>query len=158
VYSILLLLHVACALVGFGALAMTGSRPGGPVGGPRDKGPRGSGGSSVPGSLGRPCPVRGAGLRLRPHLDERWGFSAGDGFVIAGLGLWSLATVVAEVVVWPGEASYPGGRCRPSGCSTAVSTKSDGRFESDCRRVGRLSAALLSGVFITAVILMVAQP
>lgn len=30
-------------------------------------------------------------------------FAAGDGFVVAGLGLWALAAVVAEAVVWPGE-------------------------------------------------------
>ena len=76
-------------------------------------------------------------------------FTAGDGFVLAGLGLWALATVTAEFVVWPGE------RRIQEVVSTQWST--DPRFEVDCRRVAT-AAAGLSGIFLVAVILMVAQP
>ena len=157
VYSILLLLHVACALVGFGALAMTGVQARRARRGPTGHGAEGVRRFFGPGVNWAARALYGVpvfGFALISTSDGA--FSAGDGFVIAGLGLWSLATVVAEVVVWPGERRIQEA-VSTEWVSTAVSTKNDGRFESDCRRVA-LSAALLSGVFITAVILMVAQP
>jgi hypothetical protein len=80
-------------------------------------------------------------------------FTAGDGFVIAGLGLWALSTVVAEFVVWPGERRIQ----EVVSTGWAVTSGTDGPFEVDCRRVARASAGL-SVVFVVAVVLMVAQP
>jgi hypothetical protein len=104
-------------------------------------------------------------------------FSAGDGFVLAGLALWSAAALVAEVVVWPAERriqevvttrwTADGGQSSPGGWSLEQSgpgespdpptTADDRRFELDCRRLAG-SAALLAVVFLAAVVLMVAQP
>jgi hypothetical protein len=153
VYSLLLLAHVACAVVGFGALAVTGVQARRARRGP------GTGGSEAVRRYFRPG-VNWAGRALYgvPLLGfalisaSKGAFAAGDGFVIAGLGLWSLSTVVAETVVWPGERRI----------QEVVSTRwevagTDRRFDLDCRRVAA-SAVVLSGVFLLAVILMVAQP
>jgi hypothetical protein len=182
VYSILLLLHVASAVVGFGALAMTGVQAR-----RARRGPAGAGSEAVR-RFFRPginwaartlyaVPVFGFAL----ISSSAGAFSTKDGFVIAGLILWALATVVAEVVVWPGErriqvvvsstwdTTGPTDVGRADVGSTAVgqtavgqtregpAPDADGRFAQDCRRVA-LACGLLSGVFIAAVILMVAQP
>jgi hypothetical protein len=150
VYSILLLLHVGTAVVGFGALVMTGveARRAG-------KGPAGPGAEGVrrffkPGINWAAralyaVPVFGFAL----ISSSKGAFSTDDGFVLAGLGLWALATMTAEFVVWPGERRI----------QEVVSAQwaTDPRFEADCRRVA-LAAALLSVVFVVAVVLMVAQP
>jgi Predicted integral membrane protein (DUF2269) len=162
VYSILLLLHVACAVVGFGALAMTGVQAR-----RARRGPTGAGSEGVR-RFFRPgvnwaartlyaVPVFGFAL----ISSSAGAFSTQDGFVIAGLALWALATVVAEVVVWPGERRIQ--MVVSAGWDTAGQTgaepapDTDGRFAADCRRVA-LACGLLSGIFIAAVILMVAQP
>jgi hypothetical protein len=90
-------------------------------------------------------PVFGFGLISA----SKGAFTSDDGFVIAGLGLWALATVTAEFVVWPGERRIQ--EVVSGGWST------DPRFAVECRRVA-LAAAVLSGVFVVAVILMVARP
>lgn len=172
VYSILLLLHVASAVVGFGALAMTGVQAR-----RARRGPAGAGSEGVR-RFFRPginwaartlyaVPVFGFAL----ISSSAGAFSTKDGFVIAGLILWALATVVAEVVVWPGErriqevvsstwdTTGPTDRGRADMGQTRErpAPDADARFARDCRRVA-LACGLLSGVFIAAVILMVAQP
>jgi Predicted integral membrane protein (DUF2269) len=149
VYSILLLLHVACAVIGFGALAMTGVQA-----------RRARRGPTAPGADGvrryfRPginwaarvlygVPVFGFALISASQK----AFAAGDGFVIAGLGLWAASTVVAEVVVWPAERRIQ---------DVVSTTWETAGLERDCRRVV-MAAASLSVVFVVAVILMVARP
>jgi hypothetical protein len=160
-YSILLLLHVACAVVGFGALAMTGvqARRAG-------RGPAGAGSEGVR-RFFRPginwaartlyaVPVFGFAL----ISSSAGAFSTQDGFVVAGLILWALATVVAEVVVWPGERRIQmvvSTGWATTGAPAEPGPDTDGRFARDCRRVA-LACGLLSGVFVVAVVLMVAQP
>jgi hypothetical protein len=158
-YSILLLLHVGTAVVGFGALALTGVQAR-----RARKGPDGDRADGVR-RFFRPginwaaralyaVPVLGFGLISA----SKGAFAANDGFVLAGLGLWGLATVVAEFVVWPGERRI----------QEVVSTEwtdgrwiegkgTDGRFETDCGRVAA-AAAVLSVVFVVAVVLMVGRP
>jgi hypothetical protein len=77
-------------------------------------------------------------------------FSSNDGFVMAGLGLWALATVVAEAVVWPGER-------RIQERLVAGWEANDGPFDADCRRLAG-SAVVLGAIFVVAFVLMVAQP
>jgi hypothetical protein len=162
VYSILLLLHVAAAVIGFGALALTGvqARRAG-------RGPAGAGSDGVR-RFFRPginwaaralyaVPVFGFAL----ISSSAGAFSTQDGFVVAGLILWALATVVAEVVVWPGErriqmvVSTGWDATDPTAAEPGPDT--EGRFAQDCRRVV-LACGLLSAVFVAAAVLMVAQP
>ncbi len=150
VYSILLLLHVGTAVVGFGALAMTGIQAR-----RARRGPAGGGAAGVR-RFFRPginwaaralyaVPVFGFAL-----ISASQGtFSSDDGFVLVGLGLWALATMTAEFVVWPGERRIQ--EVVSNGWTT------DPRCEVDCRRVAR-AAAVLAGVFVVAVILMVGRP
>ena len=160
VYSILLLLHVGTAVVGFGALAMTGVQAR-----RARRGPQGAGADGVRRFFRPGVNWAARALYAVPFLgfaliaSSQGAFSANDGFVLAGLGLWALATLVAELVVWPGERRI----------QEVVSTQwtddrdpeggdgADGPFEADCRRVA-LAAAVLSGVFLFAVVLMVARP
>jgi hypothetical protein len=150
VYSILLLLHVGFSVIGFGALALTGIQARRARRGP------GAGGADGVRRFFRPgvnwaartlygVPILGFAL----VSSSRGAFSAGDGFVVAGLGLWALSTLVAEVVVWPGERRIQE--------TVSGRWETGGRFDNDCRRVAA-SAAVLCGVFVVAVVAMVAQP
>jgi hypothetical protein len=156
-YSILLLLHVACAVIGFGALCLTGFQA-----------HRAGRGPSAPGADGvrrffRPginwaaralygVPVFGFALIAA----SRGAFSADDGFVVIGLGLWALATLVAEGLVWPGERRLQE-VVSASGDDIWGTAPADARFVRTCRRLA-LSAGALAVVFVVAVVLMVAQP
>jgi hypothetical protein len=81
---------------------------------------------------------------------SRGAFAAGDGFVVAGLGLWALSAVAAEGVVWPAER-------RIQAVVTNRWEEADDGFGLVCRRV-TVAALALSVVFLGAVVLMVAQP
>jgi hypothetical protein len=148
-YSVLLLLHVGCAVIGFGALATTGVQA-------RRAGKGGAPAESVrryfrPGVNWAARTLYGVPVFGFALIGASGGsFHAGDGFVVAGLGLWALAAAVAEAVVWPAER-------RIQVALSEVEPADDRRFEHDCRRVAT-AAALLSVVFVTAVVLMVARP
>jgi len=157
-YSVLLLCHVASAVVGFGALAVTGVQAR-----RARRGPSGVGSDGVRRYF-RPgvnwaaralygVPVFGFAL----VASSRGAFAVGDGFVVAGLALWLAATAVAEAVVWPGERRIQEVVSSRWGTGAGETTGSDRRFDLDCRRVAA-AAALLSAVFVVAVVLMVAQP
>jgi hypothetical protein len=152
-YSVLLLLHVACAIVGFGAVAVTGAQAR-----KARRGPTGPGADGVrryfrPGVNWAARTLYGVPLFGFALVSASNGaFSGGDGFVVAGLGLWSLAAVGAEVVVWPGERRIQAVVSR--GWETAGT---DRRFDLDCRRVSA-AAGILSGVFVAAFVVMIAQP
>ena len=159
VYSILLLLHVATAVVGFGALALTGVQARRARRGPAADSSDGVRRFFRPGINWAARALYGVPVLGFALISASQGaFSAHDGFVVAGLGLWAVATVVAEFVVWPGErriqevvsSQWTDGRW-------AEGTGGDGRFETDCRRVAA-AAAVLSAIFLVAVVLMVARP
>ena len=151
-YSTLLLLHVLCALVGFGAVGVTGIQAA-----------RVRRGPSVPGAAGvrryfRPgvnwmgralygVPV--CGFCLLAASDGA--FRAGDGFVVAGLVLWATAAVVAEAVVWPVERRIQQALAR------RWEDDGDPRLDGDCRRASA-AAALLGVVVVAATVLMIAKP
>ncbi|MGH9018001.1 MAG: hypothetical protein ACRDY1_09675 [Acidimicrobiales bacterium] len=151
-YSILLLLHVACAVLGFGALAMTGAQARRARRGPQAPGADGvrryfSPGVNWAGRTLYGVPVFGFALLAA----SGGAFSAGDGFVVVGLGLWALAAAVAEMVLWPGE------RRIQEVVSRGWEPGADAGFAGDCRRVAT-AAAGLGVVFVAAVIIMVARP
>ncbi|MHB8594064.1 MAG: hypothetical protein ACYDB3_06980 [Acidimicrobiales bacterium] len=103
-YSILLLLHVASAVIGFGALVVTGVQARRAMRGPSQSGADGLRRYFRPGVnwAGRALygvPVLGFAL----IADSGGAYDAGQQFVVAGLVLWLVSAVVAEAVVWPGE-------------------------------------------------------
>lgn len=152
-YSLLLVGHVGAAVVGFGALALTGFQA-----------RRARLGPSAPGADGvrryfRPG-VNWAGRALYavPVLgfalvaDSHRAFSAGDGFVVAGLVLWLAAAALAEVAVWPAERRV----------QLVVTQNWDdpvmrAQAESACRTIV-LSVLALTTIFVAGVVIMVGKP
>ena len=152
-YSILLLLHVAAAVVGFGTVAVTGLQAG-----------RLRRGADQPGAAGlrryfRPgtnwaaralyaVPLLGFGLLA----DSGGAWDAADGWVVAGLGLWLVAAVLAEVVLWPAERRIQ--RRVADGWDDPSEATALAR---DCRRAA-VTSALLLAVFLAALVVMTAKP
>jgi len=157
-YTVLLLLHVACAVVGFGAVAVTGVQARRARRGPTAAGSDGVRRYFRPGVNWAARTLYGVpvfGFALLASSDGA--FAVRDGFVIAGLVLWLAATAAAETVVWPGERRIQEEVSNHWGRGERQTTGVDGRFDLDCRRVAS-AAAILSAVFVAAFILMVAQP
>ena len=152
-YSVLLVAHVAAAVVGFGALATTGLQAARARRGPGVPAAEGvrryfRPGVNWPARTVYAVPVLGFALAA----DSNGAVMIGDGWVVAGLLLWLAAAVAAEAVVWPGERRI----------QAIVSAQWDDpaiRAELDrtCRQVTAASAVLV-GVFVAAVVLMVAKP
>lgn len=151
-YSLVLLLHVVSAVVGFGSLTAAGvfAR-------------RARRGPDSPGADGvrryfRPGPnLAGRTLYLVPVLGfalvglSRGALSAGDGFVLGGLALWAAAAAIAEAVVWPGER-----RIRDA-LAAGTWPGDDPALGACCARVAR-AVAVLDAVFVVAVVIMITQP
>jgi uncharacterized membrane protein len=152
-YSVLLVLHVAAAVVGFGALVTTGLQAARARRGPAALGAAGvrryfRPGTNWPGRAVYAVPVLGFALAA----DSNGAVKVGNGWVVAGLLLWLVAAAVAEAVVWPGERRI----------QTIVSERWDEmsarpELERTCLQVAAASVAL-AGVFVAAVVVMVAQP
>lgn len=152
-YSVLLVLHVATAVVGFGALALTGVQAGRAVRGPARAGAEGVRRYFRPGVnwAGRALyavPVLGFALLA----DSAGSFRASDGFVLVGLVLWLIAAAAAEVVVWPAER-----RIQAVVTTRWADEAARPALVGDCTRV-RFWVALLDVVFVAAVVVMVAKP
>jgi uncharacterized membrane protein len=152
-YTSLLLLHVACAVVGFGAMVVTGAEAARVRRGPSAPGAEGVRRYFRPGVnwAGRALygvPVFGFSLI---GASQR-AFRVSDGFVVAGLVLWLAATVVAEVVVWPGERRIQVEVAQGWGDDPAPSV-----LERDCARVVA-GAVMVLAVFLAATVIMVGKP
>jgi hypothetical protein len=154
-FDLLLIGHVACTIIGFGALCTSG------VQAERLSRSRQAG---VPATLRRyfapgfnwagrilyGVPVFGFLLLA----DSGGHLRVQDAWVVAGLVLWSVATVVAEVVLWPAERRIQVAIAGiPEGLSDAISRVTI----RDCRMVAA-SGAALAVVFVAATVLMVARP
>ena len=152
-YSVLLVLHVAVAVVGFGTVAATGVQAARARRGPGQPGADGLRRYFRPGVnwAGRTLylvPVLGFGLLA----DSSGAFDLGDAWVVAGLAVWVVAAVLAEVLVWPGERRL----------QTLVTERWDDpgarqALEEQCRRIA-VTSAVLAGLFVAAVVVMVAKP
>ena len=154
-YTLLLLGHVGCAVVGFGSVAISAvfaaAVPAGPTG-PRAEGVRRyfAPGLNWAGRLLYGVPVLGFALLAA----SRGAFDDGDAFVVAGLVLWAAAAVVAEAVVWPAER-----RIQQVVSVRWERTLSDAPHvvARDCRLVTG-GAVVLLAVFVVATVLMVGKP
>jgi len=152
-YSILLILHVLCAVVGFGTMVLTGAQAS-----------RARRGPSAPGSDGvrryfRPG-VNWAGRALYGVpvfgfvliAQSSGSFGAGDGFVVAGLFTWLVAALLAETLVWPGERRIQAlvtERWGDPDTATAL--------DRECRRM-TVAAGVLTALFLGATVIMVGKP
>jgi hypothetical protein len=149
-YSLLLLAHVAAAVVGFGAICLTGLQ-----GFRLRKGPAGPNAEGVrryfrpgvnwPGRAIYLVPVLGFALLAT----SKGAFEVSDTFVVIGLVLWSAAAVVAELVVWPCERRIQ--RVLAEGWDPSTGLEHESR-----RLVVACSAVTVT--FVAAVVVMVGQP
>jgi len=151
-FDLLLMFHVAAALVGFGALAVSGVQAGRLArqregGLPDDLRRYFDPGVNWAGRILYLVPVLGAALV------GDGGFSFGDPFVVVGLALWSLGAAVAEGVLWPAERRLQ--RAVTDGYPQP--TVGESEVLRDCRRVSRASAFLVA-LFVAATVVMVARP
>ncbi len=152
-YTILLMAHVLCAVIGFGTMVVTGVQAG-----RVRRGPSGPGADGVRRYF-RPG-VNWAGRAL--YGVPLFGFAlvgasdgalrSGDGFVVVGLVLWLVAALVAEVVVWPGERRIQVEVTRGWGEADAA-----GALDRDCRQVSG-AAVVLAVLFVAATVIMIGKP
>jgi uncharacterized membrane protein len=152
-YSVLLVLHVAAAVVGFGALATTGVQAARARRGPAQSGADNLRRYFRPGVnwAGRTLyavPLLGLGL----VADSQGAFDVGDGWIVAGLALWLVALVLAELLAWPGER-----RVQQLVTERWDDPAAAGALDRECRRLAATSAVLVA-VFLAAVVVMVGKP
>lgn len=153
VYTILLMVHVLCAVVGFGTMVVTGVQAARARRGPSAPGADGVRRYFRPGVNWAGRTLYGVpvfGFALIAASDGA--FSSGDGFVVVGLLVWLLATLVAEVVVWPGERRIQAGLMARSGDGETAPA-----LERDCRQVAT-AAAVLGVLFVAATVFMIGKP
>ena len=151
-YTTLLLLHVLCAVVGFGAVGITGLQAARARRGPSAPGADGvrryfRPGVNWAGRVLYGVPVFGFCLLVA----SKGAFRASDTFVVGGLLLWTGAAVVAEGVVWPVERRIQEAMAR------GWEEPSAPPLARDCVVVAR-TALMLDVVFVAATVLMVGKP
>ena len=152
-YTILLMLHVLCALVGFGTVVVTGVQAA-----RARRGPSAPGAAAVqryfrPGVnwAGRALygvPVFGFSLVAASN----GAFSSGDGFVVVGLLVWIVATLMAEVMVWPAERRIQVELT--DGWDEGRTTRA---LDGDCRQV-TAAAVVVALLFVLATVFMIGKP
>lgn len=144
-YDILIVLHVASAVAGFGALALTGW----------NAGPRGASeqqlerlrrffrpGRNWPARSILLVPLFGGALLAAGH-----GQDVGKAFPWIGLGLWTVAASIASAAVWPDER-------RLQQLVAAGQAQQAGPLRARIR-----AAALATSVlFLAAAVVMIVQP
>jgi hypothetical protein len=170
-YSLTLLAHVACAVIGFGtvvASALQASRLRS-----IDPGALPSGsvlryylpGVNWAGRLLYGVPL--FGLALIGQSDRA--FSVSDGWILAGLALWLVAAVVGEAMLWPAERRIQrllaGSVERVPGTGPSVTRVSDTGALADAVAAARPACSVVLGAgavmvacFVAATVLMVVQP
>jgi hypothetical protein len=172
-FDVVLLLHVTAVVVGLGAVVVSGVQAGRLWSFGRSSAGRAA---PFPQSLREyfapgvnwvarvlyAVPV--FGVVLLALSSGRFGF--GDAWVQAGLGLWVIATLVAEWLHWPAERRIQAlvatgesgdiGEHGESGDSDAGG-KQRAELLRTCRSVC-VTATLLVGVLLAAIVLMVARP
>jgi uncharacterized membrane protein len=146
-YDIVLLAHVLAALVGLGAVVVAGAyalalwqsgtasevvrryyRPGVNWGG----------------RVLYLVPV--LGVALVAMSDGDWSYA--DGWVLAGLMLWALVALAAEMVLWPAERKIQAAVADPTSTTD---------LRAECGRV-TVTAAVVAVLLVVATVVMVAKP
>jgi hypothetical protein len=147
-FDLLIVAHVASALVGFGAVAASGLQAA------RLSRARGDPGGGLRRYFAPGVNWAGRVLYLVPAFgfallaDSGGRMDAGDPWVVAGLVLWGLCLVAAETLIWPAERRI----------QSAVAAGEGGTaLRRDCLVVGAGAGALVAA-FVAATVLMVAKP
>ena len=154
-FDLLLVGHVACTLVGFGALATSGVQASRLL----RCGTAGPGPTLLayfaPGVNWAGRAVYGVPLFGFALLADSGGhLRLGQGWAVAGLALWGLAAVLAEGFLWPAERRIQSVLAAQRHAERAPMSVPVRR---DCRVVG-CSGACLAVIFVVATVLMVARP
>lgn len=171
-YDVVLLAHVLAAAIGLGAVVVSGAYAWALL--------RSGSGSEAVRRYYRPgvnwagrvlflIPVLGAALMAMSHGD--WSLS--DGWILVGLGLWTVVAVAAEMALWPAErrlqemvAAGTGGGGAAEAGTGAVTANPGGPgpgpgpgfgLRSECRRL-MATSAVLAVVLVAAAVMMVAKP
>ena len=146
-YDLVLLAHVLAALVGFGAVAVAGAYAlalsrSGPDSEAVQRYYRP--GANWAGRVLFLVPVLGVALVAMGQGDWSWS----DGWILAGLVLWVVVALAAEMVLWPAER----------GLQAAIGDRPPtARLRSQCLRVVVLASALCL-LLVAATVIMVAKP
>jgi hypothetical protein len=155
-YTILLMLHVLCAVIGFGTMVVTGVEAARARRGPSGPGAEGVRRYFRPGVNWAGRTLYGVpvfGFSLIEASDGA--FRSGDGFVVVGLMVWLVAAVLAEVVVWPGERRIQVELTTGWGGDTDAALARS--LDRHCRQVAA-AAAVLAVLFVAATVIMVGKP
>jgi len=155
-FDLLLIGHVACALIGFGAVATSGIQAArlsrcGPAGAGEGLRRYFAPGTNWVGRVLFGVPL--FGFALVADSAGRW--SVGERWIVIGLVLWSLAAVLSEAVLWPAERRIQSALAVLSDGATGAAPPGDVRR--DCLVVAGFAAAL-TALFVAATVIMVAQP
>jgi hypothetical protein len=171
-YDIVLLLHVACVVVGLVTVVVSWVQAArlrrlssaAPL--PDPLRTYYSAGTNWAGRVLFGVPVFGFALLGM----SKGAFGLRDGWVLGGLALWAVAAVVAELSLWPAERRLATavGVAAPApdrpGAAATVGAASDATIEDgtvswagDCRQVVTAAAAVVA-VLLAASVLMVVQP
>jgi hypothetical protein len=149
-YEVVVLAHVLAAVIGFGAVAVSGAYAlvlarRGPVGESVVRYYRP--GVNWAGRILFLVPILGFVLIGMSHGPGGYGFS--DGWVMIGLALWAVAALAAEMVLWPTERELQ-------------QLVAEGVWEGSAHRSMTLrvawTSAALTVIFVAATVVMVAKP
>ncbi|HVA02364.1 MAG TPA: DUF2269 family protein [Acidimicrobiales bacterium] len=152
-YTILLMVHVLCAVIGFGTMVVTGVQAGRARRGPSTPGADAVRRYFRPGVNWAGRALYGVpvfGFALIAASDGA--FRSGDGFVVVGLMVWLVAALLAELVVWPGERRIQVELTRRWGEADRA-----GALDRDCRQVSG-AAVVLGVLFVVATVIMIGKP
>jgi uncharacterized membrane protein len=166
-YSLLLVAHLASAVVGFGALGLTGFEASKARGGPASENAESVRRYFRPGVNWAArtlylVPIFGFALLA----DSNGVFGASDIFVVVGLCIWAASTAVAELVVWPAERRIqravtdgwgPSSEAEVGGKRDPDPLKLDPALKRDCDRIVVVTWILAAG-FLAAVVVMIGKP
>jgi hypothetical protein len=145
-YDVVLLAHVLSALVGLGAVTVAGAYARALRAGLQSESVRRyyRPGVNWAGRVLVLVPVLGVALMAMSQGD----FSFSDGWVAAGLMLWTVAVVAAEAVLWPAERRLRTAVADPS---------SSADLRGPCLRVMTAAGGVVV-VLVVATVVMVAKP
>lgn len=160
-FDVVLLLHVAAVVVALGSVAASGVQSGRLIAAGDGEVPSGVGTYFAPGVnwVGRTLhavPLLGLALVGLSHGAYRFS----DGWIEWGIGLWVVAAVGAETVLWPAERRVQAGLVAAAPVVGPGQPPPTGD-RSSVRRACRTTAAaagVLVAVLVVATVIMVAQP